>query len=223
MIAHPDTRRGIRDTIPVLVPVVPFALVLGLAIAESSLSNLVGWLGSSVIFGGSAQLTVVTLTAEGAGLLAVIGAGLVVQTRHLMYSAAFAPVFGDQPRWFRWLGPYFLIDQQFALTSLRTGDPPESFRRYYLAVGVTFWTVWQASVALGLVLGPVVPESLSLGFAVPLLFVGLLIAAVDDRPKVVAAVTAGLVTWLTLSIPNRLGIILGALAGVLAGVAAGRR
>src|SRR5690606_34546422 len=127
---HPDVRRGIRDVIPVLVPVVPFALVLGLAIAESPLPNLVGWLGSSLIFGGSAQLTVVTLSTEGAGLAAVVAAGLVVQPRHFMYSAAFAAVFAGQPSWFRWLGPYFLIDQQFALTSLRVDDPPDSFRRY---------------------------------------------------------------------------------------------
>lgn len=223
VITHPDVRRGVKDTIPVLVPVVPFALVLGLAISESPLHNVVGWLGSSFIFGGAAQLTVVTLTTEGAGLLAVIAAGLVVQARHVMYSAALAPVFGPQPRWFRWLGPYFLVDQMFALTSLRTQEPPDSFRSYFLGAGLAFWGVWQVSVALGLVVGPVVPPEWSLGFAVPLLFVGLLIAAVRTGPAVAAAVAAGGVTWLTLGLPNRLGIILGALAGVVAGLVAGRR
>lgn len=223
MITHPDVRRGVRDSLPVIIPVVPFALVLGLAIAESPLSNLVGWLGSSFIFGGAAQLTVVTLTTEGAALLAVIAAGLVVQARHFMYSAALAPFFGPQPRWFRWLGPYLLVDQAFALSSLRVDDPPDSFRGYYLGVGFTFWSVWQVSVALGLVVGPVVPGEWSLGFAVPLLFVGLLVVAVDSRPALAAAVAAAAVTWLTLGIPNRLGIILGALAGVAAGLVASRR
>ncbi|HEX2153915.1 MAG TPA: AzlC family ABC transporter permease [Acidimicrobiia bacterium] len=223
MLSNPDVRRGLEDTFPVLVPVVPFALVLGLAIAESPLSNLVGWLGSSLIFGGAAQLTVVTLSGEGAALLAVIAAGLIVQARHLMYSAAFAPVFGKQPRWFRWLGPYFLIDQQFALTSFRMGDPPDSFRTYYLTVGLTFWVTWQATVALGLVVGPVLPESWSLGFAVPLMFVGLLVLAVNSSPSAAAAVAAGAVTWMTLGVPNRLGIVLGAIAGVVAGLVAGRR
>lgn len=223
MPAHPDVRRGIRDTLPVLIPVVPFALVLGLAIAESSLANLVGWMGSSLIFGGSAQLTVVTLTAEGAGLVAVIAAGLVVQTRHLMYSAALAPVMAKQPTWFRWLGPYFLVDQLFALASFRMDDSPDAFRRYYLTSALAFWSVWQATVALGLVLGPVVPEEWSLGFAVPLLFVGLLVAGLDSTPTVAAAVVSGFVTWLTLGLPNRLGIIVGALAGVAAGVMVARR
>ena len=132
-------------------------------------------------------------------------------------------MFAGQPSWFRWLGPYFLIDQQFALTSLRVDDPPDSFRRYYLTVGLAFWVVWQATVALGLVVGPVVPGEWSLDFAVPLLFVGLLTAAIDSRPALVAAVAAGAVTWATLGVPNRLGIVLGAFAGIAAGVGASRR
>lgn len=223
MLTHPDVRRGVKDTIPVLIPVVPFALVLGLVIAESPVSNLVGWMGASLIFGGAAQLTVVTLSAEGAALLAVIAAGLIVQARHLMYSAAFAPVFGPQPRWFRRLGPYFLVDQLFALASFRIDDPPASFRRYYLTVGLTFWTTWQVTVALGLLVGPVLPESWSLGFAVPLLFVGLLIGALISVPAVAASAAAAAVTFLTLGLPNRLGIILAAVAGVGAGMVAGRR
>lgn len=223
MSTRADFRRGAVETLPLLVPAVPFALVLGLAIAEAPISNLVGWLGSSVIFGGAAQLTVVTLGAEGAGLVAIIAAGLVVQARHLMYSAAFAPVFGPQPAWFRRLGPYFLIDQMFALTSLKVDEPPDSFRAYYLGGGLTFWTVWQATVALGLAVGPIVPEAWSLDFAVPLLFVGLLLGSLDSRPALVAAVAAGVLTYLTLGLPNRLGIIVGALAGVGAGYIAGRR
>jgi predicted branched-subunit amino acid permease len=222
MLSDPDLRRGARDTIPILIPVIPFALVLGLAISESPVSHLVGWLGSSLIFGGAAQLTVVTLGAEGAALLAIVGAGLVVQARHVMYSLALAPVFASQPRWFRWLGPYLLVDQEFALTSFRVDDPPVSFRRYYLGSGLAFWLVWQVSVALGLVVGPVVPESWALGFAVPLLFVGLLTGTLDSRPTMAAAVAAAVVTWVTLGIPNRAGIILGAAAGVAAGLMASR-
>lgn len=223
MFTHPDFRRGAREAIPLLVPAVPFALVLGLAVDVSPMSNLIGWLGSSVIFGGSAQLTVITLVTEGAGLVAIVAAGLVVQARHLMYSAAMAPVFAEQPRWFRWLGPYFLIDQVFALNTLRIAGPPESFRRYYLGSALIFWVVWQMSVGLGLAVGPVIPESWNLGFAVPLLFVGLLVGAVDGKPALVAAAAAAAVTALTLGLPNRLGIIAGAMAGVAAGVSASRR
>jgi predicted branched-subunit amino acid permease len=206
-----------------LVPIVPFALVLGLTIASSPMPDLVGWLGSSLIFAGAAQLTVVTLTAEGAAVGAVVAAGLIVNARHFMYSAAMAPTFARQPRWFRWLGPYFLIDQQFALTTFRVATPSPVFRSYYLGAGVTFWVVWQASVALGMWLGPVIPAEWSLSFAVPLLFLGLVASSVRTPPAAVAAVAGAGVAWLASGVPSRGGIIVGAVAGVVAGVVAERR
>ncbi|CAN5801494.1 AzlC family ABC transporter permease [soil metagenome] len=215
-------RRGMVDTLPLLAPLIPFAMVLGLAISESSITDMIGWLGSSVIFGGAAQLTVVTLTGAGAGLLAVIAAGWVIQARHLMYSAALAPTFGRQPRWFRLVGPYFLVDQVFALVVMRADSDPAAFRRYYLSTAVTFWSVWQVAVALGLLVGPVVPDAWSLGLAVPLLFLGLLIGAVDGSPAMVAALAAAGVTWATFGLPNRAGLLVGAVAGVLAGFLAER-
>ena len=76
-----------------------------------------------------------------------------------MYSAALAPKFQEQPRWFRWLGPYVLIDQVFALSSLRLEDEPKKFRTFYLTIGALFWTFWQINIAIGLFLGPVVPRN----------------------------------------------------------------
>lgn len=222
MLTDRDFRRGIVDTFPLLVPIIPFALVLGLTIAETTVPNLVGWMGSSLIFGGAAQLTVVTLLGEQATLWAVIAAGLVVNARHLMYSVAMSPTFGAQPRWFRWFGSYFLIDQQFALVAFQTDEPPHNFRRYYLGSGLTLWSVWQVTVALGLVAGPVIPDEWSLGFAVPLLFMGLLVGALNSSPAVVAAVTAAVVSYATVGLPNRAGLLVGAGAGVLAGLVAAR-
>lgn len=222
MFHDKDLRRGIADALPFLIPVIPFALVLGLAIAESSVPNLVGWLGSSLIFGGAAQLTVVTLAGEGAALFAIIAAGLVVNARHFMYSAALAPTFSEQPRWFRWLGPYVLLDQVFALSVLQVDEPPDSFRRYYLGTALVFWPVWQATVALGLVVGPTIPPEWSLDLAVPLLFLGLLVATLKGSPAILAAGTAGLVTWATVGLPNRAGILVGAGAGILVGFLAER-
>lgn len=223
MRTHPAVRRGVLDTLPLLVPVIPFAMVLGLTISETAMPNLVGWLGSSLIFAGAAQLTVVTLTGEGALLFAIVAAGLIVNARHFMYSAAMSSTFAHQPAWFRWVGPYFLIDQEFALVTFRVGDPPEVFRAYYLGAGLTFWSVWQVAVAVGMWVGPVIPSEWSLGFAVPLLFLGLVVGSVRTPPAVVAAVVGAVVAWMALPIPNRGGIVIAALAGVVAGVMAERR
>lgn len=215
-------RRGIGEALPLFLTVIPFALIIGLAIVESGLHPLVGWSASPIIFGGAAQLVVLTLLGSGTALAATIAAGLVIQARHLMYSAALAPTFQKQPRWFQWLGPYVLIDQMFALASTRTHESPEDFRSYYLGAGLVYVIGWNSTTAIGLLIGPVVPESWQLGFAIPLMFVVLLISGINRWPKLVAAVVAAVVTYLTAGLPNKLGLIIGGVVGIAAGVLASR-
>jgi predicted branched-subunit amino acid permease len=214
-------RQGVIDALPLFVPAMPFGLVIGLAITESGMNPFVGWSGSWLIFGGAAQLTLVTLLGTGVAIAAAVGTALVVNARHLMYSAALAPTFQSQPRWFRWLGPYLLIDQLFALTTVRPPDEdPDGFRTYYLAAGATFWVLWLVVVALGLLLGPVVPEEWNLEFAIPILFIGLLVLGIDHWPEMVAALAGAGVTYLAAGLPNRTGLLVGALVGMIAGFAA---
>jgi branched chain amino acid efflux pump len=215
-------RRGLLDALPLYVPAIPFAFVIGLAITESGIPPLVGWSSSWLIFGGAAQLTLISLIGAGTAVSAAIVAALVVNARHLMYSAGLAPTYQRQPAWFRWLGPYVLIDQMFALMSVHLDDDPDQFRTYYLAAGFTFWSLWQITTAIGLAVGPIVPQGWDIEFAVPILFIGLLVLGIDRRPKLAAAGVGAGVTYLCASIPNRGGLLVGAVAGVLAGVLVNR-
>ena len=215
-------RRGVIDALPLFVPVIPFGLVIGLAITNTGMNPFVGWSGTWLIFGGAAQLTLITLLGGGVAVAAAVGTALVVNARHLMYSAALAPTFQRQPRWFRWFGPYLLIDQLFALTTVRLEEEPDSFRAYYLAAGATFWILWSVVVALGLLLGPVVPEGWNLEFAIPILFIGLLVVGIEHWPELVAALAGAGVTYLAAGLPNRTGLLVGAFIGMVAGFVAER-
>lgn len=210
--ASSPIRHGLRDGLTLFAPVVPFALVLGLAVIESEIPTGLGWASSSIIFGGAAQLTLLTLYGPGA-VIGTVVAALAVNARHLMYSAALAPRFSEQPHWFRILGPYLLVDQVFAVVVGRNEDPAW-WRRYYLTAGLVMWTMWQISVAVGLFVGPVIPESWGLSFAIPVMFVGLVAFRLDRMPSLVAAVVGGGVALLSAGLPNKVGIILGGLAGV---------
>ncbi len=215
-------KQGIADALPLFVPAIPFAFVIGVVIVESGINPVVGWSSSWLIFGGAAQLTLISLLGSGAAVAAAISAGLVVNVRHLMYSAAMAPVFQHQPRWMRWIGSYLLIDQQFALAMLRADDDPRTFRTYYLASGLVFWTLWQIITAVGIVLGPIVQQSWSIEFAISILFVGLIVMGIDKYPKLVAALVGAGVTYLSAGLPNRAGLLVGAFAGILVGTIAER-
>lgn len=210
-------KSAVFDAMPIFVPAIPFAFVIGLAIHNAGMNPFLGWSSSWIIFGGAAQLTLITLLGSGTSVIAAIAAALVVNARHLMYSGAMAPQFQKQPRWMQIFGPYVLIDQVFALSMLRNNDSPEQFRVYYLTTGFTFWIMWQVTTAAGLVLGPVVPASWHLEFAVPILFLAMVVMGIDKMAKLAAALVGAGVTILCIELPNKSGLLVGAIAGILAG------
>jgi predicted branched-subunit amino acid permease len=212
-------RRAVIESAPIFVPAIPFGFVVGVAMAESAMPGWIAWSSSPLIFAGAAQLAVLTL-AGSAGLWAIVVAGMVINARHLMYGAALAPAFRRQPRWFRWLGPFVLIDQVFALSVFRADGSPEEFRRYYTTCGVFFFVGWQITTTAGMVIGPVVPASWRLGLAAPVMFVGMVLVSVRRWPQAVAAGSAAAVGLAGAGLPDRLGIVVAAAVGVTAGAVA---
>jgi len=207
------------DALPLFIPAVPFGFVVGVAILESVMPSAIGWSTSPIIFGGASQLAVVTLAGATAAW-AVVVAGLVINARHIMYSAALAQTFAHQPRWFRWSAPFVLIDQVFALVATRTHLHPIEFRRYYMAIGAFYYVTWAMFVTAGMIVGPIIPASWRLGSAPAVMFVGLVVVSLTRRPAVVAAVVASVVALLSAGLRDRLGILVGAVAGMIAGAIA---
>ena len=212
-------RRGVLDALVLTLPAIPFALVFGLTVRESGLAAWLGWSTAPIMFSGAAQITLITLIGEGASLAAAATAALVVGARHLFYSFSMAPVMQQQPSWFRWCGPYMLIDQVFALCVDKRHLPAAEFRHYYLAAGATFWSFWMVFTALGLFVGPVIPQGLDISFATPVLFMGLLATAIDGWRKVVVAAVAMAVTLALLDLPSRSGLLLAVVVGIAVGLA----
>ena len=199
--------RGSIDALPLFIPAIPFAFVFGVVVANAGIPGWLGWSSSPIIFGGAIQVTLFTLLGEGASVAAAVSAALIVGARHLFYSLTLAPRFQDQPAWFRWVGSYVLIDQVFVLIQTKSIEEPAIFRRYFLATGFTFWALWMVFTALGILLGPAIPESWGVEFAAPVLFVSLMMAASDRRDKLIAAVIAMGITLAFSQLPHRAGIL----------------
>src|SRR6056297_190481 len=218
--AHDDDRStaltAIRAAIPLFVPAIPFGLVLGVAITDSAMPTAVAWSTNLAIFAGAAQLATVSLAAT-ATWLTLVATAAVINLRHVMYSAAMAPRFSDQPRWFRWVGPFFLIDQLFALTSVRATMPTAHWRRFYLSAGIFYFVAWTTTVTVGMVVGSSIPTEWRLDVAPAIMFAGLVVLGLTNRPGVVAAVVGAAVCLLSLEFPNNGGILIGAVSGVIAG------
>jgi predicted branched-subunit amino acid permease len=216
--AAAGARAGVRDMLPVALAVGPLALVLGVAIDASVVSDLAGVVAAPLIYAGSAHFAALSVSDAGGSAITAVLTALIVSVRFVMYGAALAPRFRGQPAWFRWLGPWTIVDQTFALASSRDDRGPAWFRGYWLAASALLGAGYTFMVAVGVVLGPVVPAGIGLDLTIPALFVAMLAGRVRDRPALVAVVVGGLVTALTLDLPHGLALPLGAVAGAAAAV-----
>ena len=216
--------QGIRDGIPLAIPAFPFGLVVGFAATQAPISALAGWSTSQIIFAGSAQLVALELFAAGTAGWLIVAAVFMINSRHLMYSAAMKSRIEGAPLWFRVIGGYVLMDQLFAIQDAWTEDPPLRFRIWHwLGCGALFWSQWQVGVLLGLSFGDAIPESWELTFVIPLMFGGLMILSIRNRPGLVAAVVGGTVTIALRGLPAGWGLLIGIIAGVTAGAIAESR
>ncbi len=209
-----------RQTIPLVIPGVPFGFVLGLIVQEEGLPKLAGWSSSWLIFAGSSQLAALNLLADGASAAVIIVSVFLINSRHAMYSAAMRDRFAPLPLWFRLVGPYFLIDQSFAVaeTSPDLVDPTPRFRMWhFLGAGAAVWSMWQISVAAGVLIGNVVREEWALNFAVPILFLGLMVFSIKNKPGAVAAVVGAVVALVGRELPQGSGLLLAIILGMAAG------
>ncbi|WP_435099107.1 AzlC family ABC transporter permease [Halorubrum sp. N11] len=214
-----DLWAGIRDVSPLLLGIVPFGLVAGIAAVDAGL-GLTEAVGLSVIvFAGASQLAAIELIGKDAPLAVVVGTAVVINLRMVMYSASIAPHFADYGRRLRAVLAYVLTDQAYALSVAEFERNSERSRwRYYLGAAVTLWVVWQIATVVGVVVGASVPDAWGLTFAVPLVFLALLVPAMKDRPTTAAAVAGGTIAVVAAGLPLNLGLLAGAVSGIVVGL-----
>ena len=78
--------------------------------------------------------------------------------------------------------------------------------------------LWVLGTLTGALLGAFIPTNWSLDFAIPLMFIGLVVPAIKGQPAIAAALTAGLIVILAADIPFNLDLIVAALAGIVMGI-----
>ena len=106
-----------------------FGLTLGVTISTLGSNRLAGLAGTFLVYGGSAQLTAITLLDRGIALPLAVLSAAVVNLRLLLYSAASGERFRAQSGWFRWLAPHLIIDQTYLMATTRPGFAGADFRR----------------------------------------------------------------------------------------------
>ncbi|MBN2471288.1 MAG: AzlC family ABC transporter permease [Anaerolineae bacterium] len=219
---------GIRAQAPILLGIIPFGLIYGIAAMEAGLPSAVAIGMSVIVFAGSSQFIAAQLFASGTPGLIIILTTFIVNLRHMLYSASLAPYTRHLPRRWKFILPFGLTDEVYAvvITHYRRQDPA-ALRGgldhwFFLGAGFTLWSSWVSSSVVGVLLGASVPAGWSLDFALALTFIALLIPTLEDRPTIAAALLAGLTAVAASGLRYNLGLVLAVLVGIGAGVLAER-
>jgi len=191
------------------------------AAAHIPLSQVIGM--STLIYAGGAQFLAVGLTSAGAGTVAIVLAGLLLNARHLPFGLAIGDVLSTGPLAQRLLGTHVMTDESVAF-ALAEQDP-QARRRAYWITGLCLFATWNVAVIVGAVAGSALgdPDTFGVDAAFPAGLLALVMPSLRRRPAgrvALAGATLALVT--TPLLPAGLPVLV-ALLGLLAafGVPAG--
>jgi predicted branched-subunit amino acid permease len=213
-------RLGAAAVAPMLIGVIPFGLVAGATPPARGLGGAAAIGFSTIVFAGASQLAAIDVLGDGGSVLVATVTAWAINMRMLLYSASLAPHLVDVPLGQRLLGAYLLTDQAYAVSINRwsaEADPPPKVP-YYLGAALTLWVSWQLATVVGIVAGGAIPDDVPLDFAVPLVFLVLLVPALTTAPAVVAALAGGAAA---VTVAELGGGDVAVLAGALCGIAAG--
>jgi 4-azaleucine resistance transporter AzlC len=217
---------GARDTIPMMVGAAPFGVIFGTLVTAGPLHLWHGQLMSLAVFAGSSQFIALGLIASHAGFAVIWATTLVVNLRHVLYSATLAPYVARLPvRWRLALGG-LLTDEVFAVAyaHYRHAPPGKIGPHYFLGSGVSMYVNWQIWTLAGLLFGAAFPrlQSLGLDFAMVATFIAIVVPQLVSLRYIASAVTAGVVALACAGLPYKLGLLAAVAAGVVVGVVLSR-
>ena len=217
-------REGALASAPLLVGMVPWGVVAGVAMVAAGLTQAQAVAMSVIVFAGSAQLAVLPLFIVETPIAVMLATTLVVNLRYVIYSAVLAPHFQHLSRPWRALLSYITVDGVFALFAGRfpPGDPNPHKHWHFLGGSLVMWSGWQASTCVGVFAGGLIPKGWSLEFASTLGLIALVMPLIHDRAVVWGALAAGAVALLAARLPFNLGLLAAIASGIAVGLAAAR-
>lgn len=215
---------GVRSAGPVVLGYLPIGFAFGVLARTTGLTIAEIALMSLLVYAGSAQFIGAAMIGAGAAAPAIISTTFLVNLRHLLMSTALVPSLKQNPPWQNCLLAYGITDETFALnSSLLQGRPASP--AFVAGVHVASQSAWVLASMAGALAGQLAvnTEALGLDFALPAMFIGLLVphfSGAERAKKAVSALTAAAFALGALLLyPGSGWAIIGAtLAGATVGV-----
>jgi len=214
-------RRLAIDSIGIWVIAIVVGAIFGFTARQGGLSLVEAIAFSSILFAGASQFAAVGLLVVNTPWPSIVFLVLLLNARHLLYSASIAPYATKLSLRLRAGLAYLLTDEAYALTTAhiaRLGriDVPAAWY-----AGFTIFIPWNLSTIAGWLAGAALPDPATIGLDVvfPAAMAGLAVGLVRDRAALVALlVGCGSAVAAALVIDPSAAIMIGGLLGPLAGL-----
>jgi 4-azaleucine resistance transporter AzlC len=223
--ASAEFRRGLIDSVPILLGFTPFALVLGARATQSGLTRLEVPLLTGLNFGGGSEFAAIQLWTSPPHLLLIVMITFLVNSRHILMGAALTPWIEHLPRRTALALLFVMCDESWALgmadvrRRIAADQRPHFSVPYYLGTASSFYFSWLVFTTLGGLIGPLMGNVQAYGFdlAFPAVFLVLMRGMWKGwrpaRPWLISLLVAGASHRL---FPGAWHVLAGALAGLLA-------
>ncbi len=177
--------QGVKECIPTLLGYLSIGIAVGVIAKTVGFSMMEIFLMSLLVYAGSAQFIIAGMIASGGSITAIILTVFIVNVRHVLLSAALSP-------YFKWMTPAksvligsLITDETFGVAINKAAKQKQISERWMHGLNITAYLNWIAATLAGAWLGEWItePERFGLDFALPAMFIGLLVLQLTSRKK----------------------------------------
>ena len=190
---------GIKVGVPIAIGYIPIAITFGLISKSANIEYYITIAMSIFIFAGASQFMGVSLIAGGASALEIILTTFILNFRHFLMSSSLSQRIEDNTsKKFLSLISFGITDETFAVASMRKEDKINSW--FLLGLNTIAYFSWVGGTIVGLFLGDAIPNSLkeSMGIALYVMFIGLLVPSLKGSKSIEAVVLTAVIVNCTI-------------------------
>ena len=183
-------RDGLAASWPICLGYFPIGIALGVLARQAGLSYIDIGLMSLLVFAGSAQFIAVAMMADHSTSLAIVATTCVVNFRHVLMSSALSVHLQGVSRPFLALFSYGVTDESFAVNTVRFKAGGWDRWRALIVHQAANGT-WIFSSMLGAIVGGLIPPgAFGIDFALPAMFIALIVLQIDCFLHVIVSLVA---------------------------------
>lgn len=211
---------GSKSALPIVLGYFPLGLAFGVLARDAGLNVFEAVTMSLMVFAGAGQFIAISLWKAGVDMVAIIATTFLVNLRLLLMGMALQPKLKGWPKHRLAIISAEITDETFVMASnhYETHEPSWPF---HLGLNVTSHLAWVFSSGLGASIGNLIqdPSQFGLNFALPAMFIALLVGQIKNKTALIVAGGAGIVSLIAkMLIPGNWNIMLATVVGATLGV-----